>query len=644
VLNSGQIFDLKMETPESVLKKYWQFDSFRPLQREIIESILKGSDTLALLPTGGGKSLCYQVPALLKEGVCVVISPLIALMRDQVAQLLKKDIAAAAIYSGMNYRDIDRIFDNAVYGGLKFLYLSPERLITPLAQERLRKVNVSFLAIDEAHCVSQWGYDFRPAYMNIAAVRELIGSNTALIALTATATPDVVTDMTEKLEFRKNFKIFEQDFARPNIAYIVRKVDDKATKLTDILSKIAGSVVVYTRNRKQTREISQFLNEKHIDSDFYHAGLAAEERNEKQDKWMQNRCRVMVATNAFGMGIDKPNVRAVVHFDVPETPEAYFQEAGRAGRDGEKAYAVLLVSPNEGNEMRKQWAQNFPEMKEIRRVYEALGSFFQLAVGSGEAETFPFDFIAFCNRFNFDILPTLATLRILSQDGWLDISEGIFTPSQLQVLVSRDKLYDYQLKHKDYDRILKGLFRVFEGVSVRKVNFDEGKLARAIQMPVSEVERVLNLLKTDSILDYEPRTDKPQLTFLRQRAESQQLTIDFSLYTFRKKRAEFRLEKILEYTELAICRAQQLQFYFGQHDAKPCLQCDICLEKKKVDLTADELEGFKQKIFQLLTRTPLSMKDLVDSFAQKHQAKVLQTLSFLIDEQILKKENDKYQL
>jgi ATP-dependent DNA helicase RecQ len=633
-----------METPESILKKYWHFDSFRPLQREIIESILKGSDTLALLPTGGGKSLCYQVPALMKEGVCVVISPLIALMRDQVAQLLKKDIAAAAIYSGMNYRDIDRVFDNAVYGGLKFLYLSPERLITPLAQERLRKMNVSLLAIDEAHCVSQWGYDFRPAYMNISAVRELVGSDTTLIALTATATPDVVTDMTEKLEFRKNFKIFEQDFTRPNIAYIVRKVDDKVAKLTDILSKTTGSAVVYTRNRKQTREISQFLNEKHIDSDFYHAGLAAEERNEKQDKWMQNHCRVMVATNAFGMGIDKPNVRAVIHFDIPETPEAYFQEAGRAGRDGEKAYAVLLVSPNEGNQMRKQWAQNFPEMKEIRRVYEALGSFFQLAVGSGEAETFPFDFIAFCNRFNFDVLPTLATLRILSQDGWLDISEGIFTPSQLQVLVSRDILYDYQLKHKDYDRILKGLFRVFEGVSVRKVNFDEGKLARAIQMPISEVERILSLLKADSILDYEPRTDKPQLTFLRQRAESQQLTIDFSLYTFRKKRAEFRLEKILEYTELAICRAQQLQFYFGQNDAKPCFQCDICLEKKKVDLTADELEGFKQKIFQLLARTPLGMKDLVDSFAQKHQAKVLQTLSFLIDEQILKKENDKYQL
>ena len=630
-------------TPEEILKKYWQHDAFRPMQRDIIQSALDGHDTLALLPTGGGKSICFQIPALYTEGVCLVISPLIALMKDQVENLKKREIPAAAIFSGMNYRDIDRIFDNAVYGGLKFLYISPERLTTDLAKERIKRMKVNLLAIDEAHCISQWGYDFRPPYLEIAAIREYM-PNVPVMALTATATPDVVTDICKKLEFRKNHQVFQQDFERKNLSYIVRNVEDKEAKLLEIINKTNASSIIYVRSRKATKFLAELLQKQGIKADFYHAGLEPEERNRRQDAWISNKTKVIVATNAFGMGIDKPDVRTVVHFDLPDSLEAYFQEAGRAGRDGKRSYAVLLVNKNDTHNLTTQFENAFPEMKDIRRVYEALGSYLQLAVGGGEGQSFDFDIIDFSQRFKFDILKGFNCLKVLEQDGWLTYTEGVFQPSNLKFIVNREQLYDFQLRKKDLERVLKGLLRGLSGALNDYVNFNELQIAQFLRMPLSDLEKILTLLHNESIIDYRPKKDKPQLVFLRERADSQRLSIDWNLYMFRKKRAEYRLKKAIEYVELDICRSKQLLHYFGQVEAPKCEKCDVCLEKDKTDLDTDDFMVFSEKIKTLLKREPLGLKDIVDSFSEKHKTKVIQTIGFMLDEGILKKNGDKFRI
>jgi ATP-dependent DNA helicase RecQ len=393
---------------------------------EIIQSVLDGQDTLALLPTGGGKSICFQVPALCMDGICVVVSPLIALMKDQVENLLKRDISAVAVYSGMNYKEIDRILDNAVYGSYKFLYLSPERLMTELAIERIKRMNVSLLAVDEAHCISQWGYDFRPPYLRIAELREHL-PNVPVIALTATATPEVVLDIQEKLEFNKKKQaVFQQSFERSNLVYVVRESDDKENKLLEIVKNVQGCGIVYVRNRKKTKEFAELLVKNNVAADFYHAGLSAEERSAKQDAWINNKTRIVVATNAFGMGIDKPDVRLVVHMDLPDNLEAYFQEAGRGGRDGKKSYSVLLYNKTDKRQLEENYRVSFPDMKDIRRVYHGLGNYLQLATGSGLGQSFDFEIQHFCSHFGLDILPTYSVLRVLEQEGWLILSESVF--------------------------------------------------------------------------------------------------------------------------------------------------------------------------------------------------------------------------
>ena len=630
-------------TPESILKQYWGFDTFRPLQRDIIQAALDGHDALALLPTGGGKSVCFQIPALQKDGVCLVVSPLIALMKDQVGNLKNKGIAAAAIFSGMHYKDIDRLFDNAVYGGLKFLYLSPERLLTELAIARIKRMKISLIAVDEAHCVSQWGYDFRPPYLKIAALREWL-PDVPIMALTATATPDVVKDITDKLEFRKGFQHFQQDFNRSNLAYIVRNVEDKDSKILEIFNKTKGSGIVYTRNRKRTKEVAQLLQKYQISADFYHAGLSPEERNTKQDDWILDKTRVIVATNAFGMGIDKPAVRTVVHTDLPDSLEAYFQEAGRAGRDGEKAYSVLLYNKLDAANLEKQFENAFPDMKDIRQTYTALGSFLQLATGSGAGESFDFDIVLFTQRFKLDLLKTYACFKVLEQDGWVAFTEGVFMPSSLKVAVNREVLYDYQLKNRDAEKIFKGILRAMTGVMTDFVEFNETRMAQFLQMSVIDFEKALHRFHLDNIIEYRPRKDKPQLVFLRERVDFQSLTIDYTLYMFSKKRAEYRLKKAIEYAELAICHAQQLLHYFGQTDAKPCGMCDVCIEQNKTALDSNDFEVFKEKIVKLLKREPLSLKDIVDSFTEKHKTKVIQTIGFMLDEGVLKKDMDKFHL
>lgn len=627
-------------TPEDVLKKYWGYNAFRPMQRDIIQSVLDGVDTLALLPTGGGKSLCFQVPALCTEGVCLVISPLIALMKDQVENLKKRDIAAAAIYSGMHYKDIDRILDNAAYGGLKFLYLSPERLTTTLVIERIKKMTVNVLAVDEAHCVSQWGYDFRPPYLEISAIREWL-PDVPILALTATATPEVKTDICQKLEFRKGFNVFEKDFSRPNLSYIVRHVEDKETKLYEILSKTNGAAIVYTRNRKRAKDLVGFLQRKGMAADFYHAGLTPAERSSRQEAWMKNNPRIMIATNAFGMGIDKPDVRTVVHVDLPDSLEGYFQEAGRAGRDEQKSYAVLLTNKNDAPALKVQFEANFPEMKEIRRVYQALGSYLQLAVGGGEGESFDFDFADFIQRFQLEPLKTYACFRILEQDGWLALSDAVMTPPRLRVTVDREMLYDYQLRNPSTERVLKGILRALPNVLNDFATFSETQVAQFLKMSAVEMVATLHKFQNDNIVDFRPRKEKPQLTFLRERIDSQYLAIDWTLYMFRKKRAEARLNKAIEYAELDICRSQQLLHYFGQIDAPTCGVCDVCMESKNQTLATETYALLSNKIRSLLQREALSLKEIVDSFSEKQRTPVIQTISFMLDEGFLEKKGDK---
>ena len=416
-------------SPNDILKQYWGFDSFRPLQEDIIQSVLDGKDTLALLPTGGGKSICFQVPALVKEGICIVISPLIALMKDQVYNLQKRGIAAVAIFSGMHYKDIDRILDNCIYGNTKLLYLSPERLTSDLVRERIKKMKVSLIAVDEAHCISQWGYDFRPPYLQIAEIREYL-PKVPIMALTATATPEVVKDIQEKLEFKRG-EVFQQSFLRENLAYVVLEEEGKMEKLFKVLTGVRGSGLVYVRNRRKTKEIAMFLKKYRITADYYHAGLTNEERSQKQEAWINDKIRIIVATNAFGMGIDKPDVRVVVHMDLPDSLEAYFQEAGRAGRDGQKSYAVLLYNQGDKLDLERRFELSFPPLKEVRLTYQALGSYLQLAVGSGEGESYDFDLVEFSRVYGFSTVKTFNCLKVLERAGWIALSESIYIIRQV---------------------------------------------------------------------------------------------------------------------------------------------------------------------------------------------------------------------
>jgi ATP-dependent DNA helicase RecQ len=631
-------------SPLDILQKYWGHRDFRPLQSDIIQSVLDGKDTLALLPTGGGKSICFQVPALCKEGICVVISPLIALMKDQVENLQKRGIPAVAIYSGMNFRDIDRILDNAVYGSYKFLYLSPERLMTELAVERIKRMNVNILAIDEAHCISQWGYDFRPPYLKIAELKAHL-PKVPIIALTATATPEVVVDIQDKLEFdKKNKAVFQQSFQRSNLVYAVRYSEDKENKLLEILKNVLGSAVVYVRNRKMTKEYAHFLVKNGVSADFYHAGMSAEERSTKQDDWIQNKVRVVVATNAFGMGIDKPDVRLVVHLDLPDNLEAYFQEAGRGGRDGLKSYSVLLYNRTDKRQLENNFIVSYPEMKDIRRVYHALGNYFQLATGSGLGNSFDFEIQYFCSHFGFDILPTYSALKVLEQEGWLILSESVFIASTIEFKVNREQLYECQVARKDFERITKGILRFLQGCFTAPVNFNEGQLAKNMKMPVSELIVILKLLTSEGILEYIPYKEKPQLIFLRERVDHKLLSINQSLYQFRKKRHEFKIKKAIEYAEIEICRSKQLLHYFGETETVDCGQCDVCLDKKNSQLGTEDYEGYRKKVLLLLKREALSLTELVDSFAVKHRVRVIRTIEYLIDNGEIVKDNEKYRV
>ena len=616
---------------QAILLKHWGFSSFRPLQEDIIRSVIEGNDTLALLPTGGGKSLCYQVPGMAKDGLCIVVTPLIALMKDQVQALKLKGINAVGIYHGMSKVEIDNAIDNCVYGNVRFLYLSPERLVTDMMRSRLTKMNVSLLAVDEAHCISQWGYDFRPPYLRIAEIRELI-PNTPVMALTATATTQVVEDIQEKLDF-KDANVFQKSFERKNLAYMVFREEDKLNKLLKICRKQNGTGVVYVRNRRRTREIAEWLKQQKVGADFYHAGLSALERDAKQDAWMKERTRVIVSTNAFGMGIDKPNVRFVVHMDLPDSPEAYFQEAGRGGRDGNKAFAILLFNETDTDSLKQFLERSYPSIKDIKKVYNCLGNSFQLAIGSGKDQSFSFDVFDFARKYNFDPFLVFAAIGFLEKEGYLGSSDALANPSRLMIMVSNEELYRFQVANPRYNPFIKMLLRSFTGLFTEFTKIREDDIARRTGMSRNAVRKTFQELHKMNILHYKEQNEKPVITFLEERLAASDLRISKEVYRERKVFARKRMEAMIDYVSSETkCRSLFLLAYFGEKGKKRCGQCDVCLERNQAGVSAYEFNRVVKAIKPLILSEKHTLETLMNAMdLMLPEEKILNVIRYLID-------------
>ncbi len=619
-----------MITIQQILLKHWGYSQFRPLQEEIINSVLAGNDTLALMPTGGGKSICFQVPALLNEGICIVISPLIALMKDQVENLKAKKIKAMAITSGMSKREIDIAFDNCVYGDFKFLYVSPERLETEIARLRIQKMKVNLIAVDEAHCISQWGYDFRPSYLKIAELRDL-HPKIPILALTATATPEVTIDIQQKLLFKKE-NLQRKSFERKNLAYMVLKEEDKMNRLLKIATKIKGTGIVYVRNRKKTQEIADFLWRNKISADYYHAGLESKKRDEKQEAWIKNKTRVIVCTNAFGMGIDKPDVRFVVHMDFPDCIEAYFQEAGRGGRDEKKSYAVLLYNDSDKIAMKHNFEISFPPLEEIKKTYQALANYFQIPIGAGVGTTFEFDINDFCSRYNLNHLIVFNCLKFLEKEGYFFLSDGFYQPSRIHFQVNKDELYKFQVEHVQYDEYIKLLLRSYSGLFDGYVKISENEIGKRIGKSFEDVKKILNELQKKEILAYIPLTEMPQITFLTERIDAKEIYISQENLQKRKEKALERIGWMMHYVESKTkCRSQILLSYFGESDSYRCGVCDFCLKRNKLDLSNLEFETVTEQVKKLLEETSLPLNSLVNLVKNSREDKTIKVLQWLID-------------
>ena len=562
-----------------ILKEYWGYDAFRELQGDIIQSIAAGKDTLGLMPTGGGKSLTFQVPTLAMEGVCVVVTPLIALMKDQVENLKKRNIAAAAIYTGMSKQDILLTLENCVFEAYKFLYVSPERLGTPIFLEKIKQTKVCMIAVDESHCISQWGYDFRPSYLKIADIRQVL-PDVPILALTATATPEVVVDIQEKLLFREK-NVYRKSFFRKNLAYVVRTTENKDDQLLHILRKVPGTSVVYVRNRKKTKEIADFLNRNGISAEHFHAGLKNETKDARQQRWKNDVTRVIVATNAFGMGIDKPDVRSVVHMDLPDSLEAYFQEAGRAGRDEEKAFAVMLFNKGDVTKMRKRVSDTFPDKDMIRKVYRSLGDYYVIAEGYGLDAVFPFDLADFCVKFKLPMLITHNALKILQQAGYLELTDEQDNVSRVLFIVGKEDLYSIRLT-PDQDKLIHVLLRSYTGLFTEPAYISEDIIASRLNWTKDKVYQELVGLAKDRVIQYIPRKRIPFITYVHEREAPERLNLGKETYDLRKERFVSRAKSILDYAkEQNICRNQLLLSYFGEKNTKACGQCDVCLKKQE---------------------------------------------------------------
>lgn len=629
-------------TAIEILQKYWGHQAFRPLQEDIISSVLAGKDSLALLPTGGGKSICFQVPALVKEGICIVVSPLIALMKDQVENLKSKGIEAIAIYAGMGKREIDILLDNCIYGKIKFLYLSPERLLSDLVRVRISYMNVNLIAVDEAHCISQWGYDFRPPYQQIAKLREIL-PGVPVLALTATATEFVRKDIVEKLEMTDP-QVFVKSFARDNLSYVVFGQEDKYKKLIDICQKVKGTGLVYVRNRRETAEVANFINRNHIKADFYHAGLERDVRFLKQEEWKNNKTRIMVATNAFGMGIDKADVRFVVHLDLPESLEAYYQEAGRAGRDGKRGYAVLLANQSDVLSLESRYLDSFPTPDEIRKTYHYLGNYFQLAFGAGENLTFTFDIADFCKRFNISVLKTISALKFLEHDGYLTLSESVFLPSRMMFIASHEDIYRFQIENKAYDGIIKTILRSHGGAFDGFVKINEADLAKKTGLSYKEIIALLNKLQAIELLTYTQQTDQPQLQYVRPRVDMDHFDLDVKYLELRKEILHKQINAVVAYASSNLCRSIQLLHYFDEHHAAKCGVCDVCLAEKRAENQSQMEEEIEFEIVSLLQQQPLSLDDLVTNIKNGAEAERIDTIRELLDAGKIKTDGKKYYL
>lgn len=594
---------------QEILKQYWGYEEFRPLQEEIILSVLSGKDTLALMPTGGGKSITYQVPALAMEGVCIVITPLIALMKDQVEELQKRRIAAEAIYTGLASEVVETAINKAKVAKVKFLYLSPERLASKYFREQLKQMPVSILAVDEAHCISQWGYDFRPSYLQIAEVRSFF-PNVPVLALTATATPEVVVDIQDKLKFAKQH-VLSKSFRRENISYVVRKANDKLGELVHILSKLQTSGIVYVRKRATAEELVHFLTDKGIVADYYHAGLTSFQRVQKQERWKKGEVQVIVATNAFGMGIDKPDVRIVVHFDIPDSPEAYFQEAGRAGRDGKKAYAVLLYNEATLTALKKRIDQAYPEKKYIREVYQALANFFCIEEGTGKGMAFEFDPDVFVKTFKLDYVSALAAIEILQVSGYLECTTDIHSQSRITFLVLRDQLYKIELEDELTERLVELVLRTCAGIFVQYAYIDESYFAERLGVNRDQLYHALLNLAKRRIINYIPGNDRPYIVYHQPRVPASYLHISRNAYEDRKESYAKKVRNMVDYVEdQKGCRQLYLMAYFGQTEKYPCGICDHCLEEKK-RIGKSEQKATDQKIMALLQQGNRELRELI---------------------------------
>ena len=599
-----------MSSIHSIVKEYWGYDTFRPLQAEIITAVLEGKDVLALLPTGGGKSICFQVPALAKDGICLVISPLIALIKDQVENLKNKGINALAIYSSMPFLEIKKTLQNAAYGNYKFLYVSPERLETALFLDYLPALNINLIAVDEAHCISQWGYDFRPAYLNIAKIREQIPT-VPVLALTASATKNVQEDICEKLLFTNAAQSFQQSFARPNLSYSVFNVASKQTKLLTILKNVSGSGIVYCKSRKHTKEIADLLKLHALNADFYHAGLSNDERNTKQENWIKNKTRIICCTNAFGMGIDKPDVRVVVHYDVPDCLENYYQEAGRCGRDGKRAYAVLLYNDKEIATLLEQPTIKFPDEDTVKNVYIHLMNHLQVPSGIGEGQSFDFDLSTFSASFKIDILTATYCIKILEQENVLSCPETFFKPSTLVFATDKISLEDFEKTNPVFEPLIKGLLRSYEGIFDFPSTIYETQLAKFIKMDVSTVKKQLVHLHQNRLIVYTPQKDKPQIYLVQNRMYNDSFKLNLVDYFIRKTNYENRVAAILNYIENTIdCRSKLIGRYFNDTLITNCQICDNCINTNADELSPEDVEKITRELLSLAKTTSVTIKNI----------------------------------
>lgn len=618
-------------TPHEVLKTYWGYDLFRPLQEEIIQSVLTGNDTLALLPTGGGKSICFQVPAMCLEGICLVITPLVALMVDQVENLERIGISATAMHSGMGGRELDYAFSKCLEGKANFLYISPERLETRKFQEKLRQLNVTLIAVDEAHCISQWGYDFRPPYLRIAAIRNIF-PQCNILALTATAVPKVVKDIQQKLEFKKH-NVFTKSFVRNNLAYIVSREEDKLKKLLRICNGVQGCGIVYVRNRKLTREVADFLVSQGIKAGYYHAGLEPAIRNQRQHDWMNNKTRVIVATNAFGMGIDKPEVRFVVHLDMPENLEAYYQEAGRAGRDGKKSYAILLFNEHDIVNTKRNVELAWPDPDVVRLVYQAIGNFLQLPVGAGKDKSFDFEIDKFCSNYNIKPVTAFHAIKILERDGYLSVNEVWDQPSRLMFTCSREDLYIYQMNNPQTDKIIRLILRSYSGVFTDYIKISENEIARRSGLDSPLVVLALKEIQKAGLIDYIQQNQKPQIIFITERLDSNDIVLSKTFYTERKKEAFQKFDAIVAYAESEIdCRSLTLVRYFGENNSQRCDVCDTCLKRNRAELDAKKSVKIEKEIEKIVKVHSISITDIIKKMPDCKENEVLTIVRCMIED------------